>query len=624
MLKDVPLLRSEAQPARFDQLDQDQKAAFSRIVRCLADATTENGNGPQPHNSSRHSRTFFLDGGRGSGKTTTLLTVRAETESANSEARVVDPTLIELRRRLVWLEPLDLEAFPSDGNIFNAVLARLEQASGSKSFANDRPRGLLETNGEHHDMMLEVQRLALDVAVGWEGNLGHRRGHLDPNTYAIEVQRAEHARIDLPARFARLVEHLASLSSPGSPKLFVLPIDDADLGPVACRNFLRTIRALLAPHLFIVVLGELDSFIEVLTLGLTADLAKVAHPASLDRKEFETRCTDRATELMRKYFPPAQRTRLSYLSPSDLINFVPFDLAEDEPESLGALIARTDQNVGAEVVGVPLWSTGFEPRSGAKFIHLRPRQAADLWYQLVDPDTRAAALSIMLKLAGSPDDVPQPFVRAGGFGTSQRFPVLERNRSVVVYEMEIHAVSSNVDDAAWPFRRASSVDVLQLEPSLLVIETANQSEVSPSIVYVPNYVVAEKIAGFWNATLRHALSDGLEEPTRLRVIIDAWISVVLYAASTWTDSPLDAAPTDASTATTFTTIFYRLFVAEKMHATSSLRQLRRLCVELSQFSARASAIATIEPDPPDDPGAAPANENPPHGKRSKGRANEEK
>jgi hypothetical protein len=593
MLKDVPLLRSEAQPARFDQLDQDQKAAFSRIVRCLADATAEIGNGPQPHNSSRHSRTFFLDGGRGSGKTTTLLTVRAETESANSEARVVDPTLIELRRRLVWLEPLDLEAFPSDGNIFNAVLARLEQASGSKSFANDRPQGLLETNGEHHDMMLEVQRLALDVAVGWEGNLGHRRGHLDPNTYAIEVQRAEHARIDLPARFARLVEHLASLTSPGSPKLFVLPIDDADLGPVACRNLLRTIRALLAPHLFIVVLGESDSFIEVLTLGLTADLANVANPALLDRKEFETKCSERATELMRKYFPPAQRTRLSHLTPSDLINFVPFDLAEHDRESLGVLIARTDQNIGAEVAGAPLWSSGFEPRSGAKSIRLRPRQAADLWYQLVDPDTRATSLSTTLQLARNPDERPQPVVRAGGFGTSQHFSLLGDNRAVVVREMEIRAGSSNVQDEAWPFRQASRVGVLKFEPPLLVIEPANPSDVPLSALTIPNYVVAEQVAGFWNAALRHALKDELEPPKRLRVIIDAWISVTLYTLSTWTDSPLEDAPTDESVAATFMTLYKIPALAKVANARAALDQLRRLCATLSPLSARAEAIAAL-------------------------------
>src|SRR5262245_6091115 len=83
-------LRPEARPAEWGKLDAGQKKAFQRLVELIAEAI---GDLPEKQSrvvppgdpytrlsQSKSSRTAFLSGGRGTGKTTVLLSLRRATE----------------------------------------------------------------------------------------------------------------------------------------------------------------------------------------------------------------------------------------------------------------------------------------------------------------------------------------------------------------------------------------------------------------------------------------------------------------------------------------------------------------------------------------------------------------
>ncbi len=82
--------------------------------------------------------------------------------------------------------------------------------------------------------------------MSWDGNLNERAAQLDPDSYALETMRIERARLNLNPNVKKILDSIASAISQSSndkkKPLFILPIDDFDLNPVACLELLRILE----------------------------------------------------------------------------------------------------------------------------------------------------------------------------------------------------------------------------------------------------------------------------------------------------------------------------------------------------------------------------------------------
>jgi hypothetical protein len=146
-------LRPEARPVAFKDLDRLQQDRFRTTVALLKAGVSEAGKGIHVHTQDpfleqeRSSRTVLISGGRGTGKTTLLLSLAdALTPASASRARDVSepafplPTeaelmssVLSLRRRLVWLETLDMEPLPESANLLGG--ARPRRSRGGEAAA---------------------------------------------------------------------------------------------------------------------------------------------------------------------------------------------------------------------------------------------------------------------------------------------------------------------------------------------------------------------------------------------------------------------------------------------------------------------------------------------------------
>ncbi|MEO1018703.1 MAG: hypothetical protein AAFY56_13580 [Pseudomonadota bacterium] len=306
------------------------------------------------------SRLAFLSGGRGTGKTTILLSLAHELREARGNITPVrdrsgsgtsdsgsEPTELvkELARRIVWLEHLDIEATPDDANLLVGILARVESALRDSSSATQnfqsRNTGIFDPSPEHHNSLLQLQQLQADVALSWQGNLVARGANLDPDVYALEAMRAEQARLRLNPRLARVLDDLARQSFYGHEvrdPIFLLPIDDFDINPAICLPLLRLVRMLSVPRLFVLLLGDIEIAKVVLNLNVSGQLAAMTGQGSRDEKllavpmsDIGTAAGEIAFNALRKLVPPSQRVTLGPLRPAEALSFCPLNRQEDQP-----------------------------------------------------------------------------------------------------------------------------------------------------------------------------------------------------------------------------------------------------------------------------------------------------
>ncbi len=157
------VLRQEARPFHWEDLNQSQKDAFERIVETLEEAiaaldgrknlSDRRGSdwNPLSLDPDRFARSAFLSGARGTGKTSVLLSLfsvlsnfekekgkffssrkgasgNEKQKSNRSEETNMDDRLENLSRRVIILPTLDLEPLPPSTNLFVALAMRIEKA----------------------------------------------------------------------------------------------------------------------------------------------------------------------------------------------------------------------------------------------------------------------------------------------------------------------------------------------------------------------------------------------------------------------------------------------------------------------------------------------------------------
>ena len=438
-------LRPEARPLSWSVLSEAQKGAFRKIVALIGDALPPRSREDEGSagvrrsvdewlSDDRSSRTVFLDGGRGSGKTTILLSLmqacssKGEQHIAEAPGKLRDD-LHRIRDHLVWLQPIDMEPAPESFHFLGAILARLEQVVGyvgleSRAAASDEPAGLLDPNPSYYSALTKLRRLQTSVALAWDGNVHERGPRVDPDTFAQEMMRTEKSRLSLSREVQRVLDELARTvmrSSEVRDPLFVLPIDDFDLNPPACLLMLRMLRMISVPRLFTVLLGDLRVARVVLNLKLSSDIAGVGRGVHVNQVSVEpsevARCAGEvADNALRKLAPPSQCIQLGRYDMPGGLQFRPIGSAEQDPQLHQLLAAIPMAFADANVTGVgtcdlfrgyslksylnflvapALYARGFErpetfdPNTppddvyqGAQLVESSPRRLADLWLSL--------------------------------------------------------------------------------------------------------------------------------------------------------------------------------------------------------------------------------------------------
>ena len=195
-------LRPESGPVPYDSLITCQVEALEKITDALYEAKQlvlqPEAQGSSTHlvDADRVNRIFFVSGEPGSGKSSLYLTLQDildrkprkpsqnKVERKLSDKAIDDYTnnvtkLKSLIGSVHWLEQIDLEVTGDEGeNLLAAVLVRITQALGEWSSSG---------SNACMEAMNNLEVLANDIGIAWDGNLQARASSLDPASYSQEV-----------------------------------------------------------------------------------------------------------------------------------------------------------------------------------------------------------------------------------------------------------------------------------------------------------------------------------------------------------------------------------------------------------------------------------------------------
>jgi hypothetical protein len=296
---------------------------------------------------NRASRIFFVSGEPGSGKSTLYWTLRAmltlKGEKIYSKGYPDPTSLGKLQGVVRLLDPLDLEVAGDEGeNLLAAVLVRLIEEldkpdTVSNAVLSETCKGAIK----------ELEELATDIGIAWEGNLKARAGGLDPDTYSVEVMRTQRARLKINERLSEALDELAKNKcyDCDAKTLFVLPVDDFYLKPHASLQLLRLLRMISIPRLFFLVMGDINTvealFIEKSLADWTAVAGAGLFPPESERLyEALARARELRARYLRKLLPPSQRESIEAMDWHEALNFE-VDLAANA-DTLGELLGKTN------------------------------------------------------------------------------------------------------------------------------------------------------------------------------------------------------------------------------------------------------------------------------------------
>ncbi len=390
-------LRPEAQPVQYwTSFSPEHRLAFRRLVEMLCEAVQRvRQKAPRVHPQipwlfmETRSQLAFLDGMRGSGKTTLMSTLVAaiyddKAINYSDSETAADPEDLavfknvckrieqELRGNVVCVQPLDMEPLPSGTSLMSAILTRILRAlqpSGAK-----RPHRLLDEPPHESRELIRLRQFIYRAAQALNSNLHDRRGHLDPEQYGTEVLKQEDRRLELPSDLDRVLSHQhhadeahpTDAGDPSARRLFLVPIDDVDLNPRHCLDLLQLLRSFSPPaELFFLLMGQFELVERCVELQIAGQFAKLYREAKdlsgLQRDQFQQEIRRIALLNVRKMIPPHTLCTLPHrLELTDILSFRP----------LGHSASNSTYTLQQLLESIPLYTLSGEPARVASLFEL--------------------------------------------------------------------------------------------------------------------------------------------------------------------------------------------------------------------------------------------------------------
>jgi hypothetical protein len=322
----------------------------------------------------RHPRVLLLDGDRGTGKTSLLLTLvdrwrrgseddfvakKARYEPAVERLQSVDPgekveavrdKLRDIPRYVSVVDILDFDPLP-DGM---PIVAGIVQALRPMAEEYDRQKKLPEDCDDQETLVDSWHKLFRMAAVGWTSV--PQAGGLVEQVLDREEQVKDWLK--LGEKWQEFVSELISQGQclKGEHKLdekavLVIIIDDCDLQVRRISELLPALRLLYHPRLFFLVAGHKDHMLDMLKLdflGRQSRLANAPPDKDLPGQRADEQWADAlASASFEKVFPIRNRWRLERLSLAELLEF-----PRSQPNKLGTFLAKwphRPNDVGLEV-----------------------------------------------------------------------------------------------------------------------------------------------------------------------------------------------------------------------------------------------------------------------------------
>lgn len=341
--------RPEARPYPWGELTRSQQQVAQDIHAFLEDFVTlpleeKKQRGPFTWRIDhyRNSNVILIDGGRGSGKTTVLLTLLDLwlRELRGERMDDVPESITRLLRKgpldgmLIPLRTLDLQPLPQGTSLLTWLAGRLLEFVDDLEGADARERGSPPAPIGSWNPKWEAElpsrkawrELLQDAATGLDGNLEQRKRELDAESYAVELGHAERARLSVQDRWREFVTRVAEDAHQRLHRIqpgvrFLLPIDDADMNPHRCVELLDLVRTFWHPRIVFLLTGDTDLFIKTLHLhhqgqfdGLLGRAGGVAR-ASSRLLSARPRAQELAWTTYDKVIPRSQRFYLPPLPP---------------------------------------------------------------------------------------------------------------------------------------------------------------------------------------------------------------------------------------------------------------------------------------------------------------------
>jgi hypothetical protein len=288
-----------------------------------------------PIDKVRTSRVLLIDGGRGSGKTTVLVTIinLLQQLMTQQEARglhlLTGPhesriegavTAIRAARRLLPLEILDLNPLPESTALLPFVVSDFYRLV-SKLADPQRPESARASRAQTPAPSLTAWRNLLHATVvGWDGNIEERAASLDPETYVVEREEAEKARLRVNDQWRHFIGVLLPAVHDrwrhlGSTCRLIIPVDDADLNVAHCMDVLELLHKLWHPDVLFLLTGDSQLFRHAMLCATTERLTSTSvRQLNAEGLGLARRITFQKYD---KIIPVTQRIELKPLAPEE-------------------------------------------------------------------------------------------------------------------------------------------------------------------------------------------------------------------------------------------------------------------------------------------------------------------
>ncbi|MBN8227838.1 hypothetical protein JYK02_09975 [Corallococcus macrosporus] len=318
------------------------------------EAACEDGANAAGTSTEHLSTSLLVSGARGCGKTTLLLSAVQALQDwkrfvggpGGPEVAALSRTLERLERRILWLEPLDLEPVPSQANLLATLLVRVRaaldhprHAKGSRGESGRWATSILEEGAE--ETWGKLDHLIRDASFMWEDI----PSTTDARVRAEQQIRASEIYANFQPRFADAMEDVArTLSMPrfgasgGDQVLLVLPIDNVDRSIEHLYNIVKLTRMVASRHLWFVLAAGHQEFQRFMERSFQRELivSGQAGIGSHGQEESLAIARRQAATTLRRALPPSYRIALDPVEPHEAWRF-PLD---GQGEPLGSLLRK--------------------------------------------------------------------------------------------------------------------------------------------------------------------------------------------------------------------------------------------------------------------------------------------